>query len=114
QARCQCGHSASPRTASENVPATVDAAAGRLGFARSPATGGAAGVMTVRSELGWARRMWLVFGDGRSLCRPNSYPVGRRDETRVILFGKLDTPARFGTEGSVVQIPSPRPILRKS
>jgi hypothetical protein len=46
---------------------------------------------------------------GRRCCRANRYRVVRRAKNQVISFGRLDILARFGTEGSVVRIHSPRP-----
>ncbi len=56
--------------------------------------------------------MWLVVGGGRSWFSQSSYPIVRPPEKVVILFREVDTLARFGTEGSVVQIHSPRPLFR--
>ena len=44
-------------------------------------------------------------------CGRKCYPVVTRSQSRRVLFGKGEMLCRFGTEGSEVQILSPRPFF---
>src|SRR5438128_10880820 len=52
-----------------------------------------------------------VLGGGWPCCHPNGYPAVTRSQNRHVFFCKVDVLARFGTEGSVVRIHSPRPKI---
>jgi hypothetical protein len=57
--------------------------------------------------------MSAMAGEGRTLVLPSRYPVATRIRRGAKSFGNPRGSTRFGTEGSEVQILSPRPFPKK-
>ena len=55
-----------------------------------------------------------VLGGNRRYCCPAGYPAVTRFKNGHVFFPKVEMLPRFGTEGSEVQILSPRPIPKKT
>src|SRR5207244_1435226 len=74
---------------------------------------------TQRRTTGWLRvasssllfDMSAMAGEGRTLVLRSRYPVATRVRKDAKSFGNPRGSTWFGTEGSVVRIHSPRPIL---
>jgi hypothetical protein len=52
----------------------------------------------------------LMVGEGRLFGRSEHYPITTRGAEFAKLLGNHGVNVRFGTEGSLVQIHSPRPF----